>query len=95
MSNKTAPKITNIIEFTNNVKLIHVLSIIYFRNSSNAHYKVAYINKAFDSGEKPNETDNNFQSNIQNDPNIETSGQSGLFNQALLTCAIVLLACVR
>lgn len=64
---------------------------INFRNSSIAEFKVTYINKAFDSDEKPSKIESNLQSNIQNETD---TGNSGLFNQALLTCAIVLLACV-
>lgn len=77
------------------MKLNHVLLLTHYRNYSNDDYRVSYINKSFDSDEKSNEIDKNVQSNIQNEPIIESSGQSGLFNQALLTCAIVLLACVR
>ncbi|CAO1314642.1 unnamed protein product [Diamesa tonsa] len=62
-------------------------------NYSNGDYRVSYINKAFDSDEKPNEFDKKSQSHIKNETIIETSGQSGILNQALLTCAIVLLAC--
>lgn len=77
------------------MKLNHVLLLTHYRNHSNSDYRVSYINKAFDSEEKPNEIDKNLQSNIQNEPNIDSFGQSGFLNQALLTCAIVLLACVR
>ncbi|CAO1372341.1 unnamed protein product [Diamesa serratosioi] len=62
-------------------------------NYTDADYKVSYVNKAFDSDEKPTEIVNNLQSNLQNESTVENSGHSGLFNQMLLTCAIVLLAC--
>lgn len=91
MCNEIVINIARIIEFTTKMKNFHVLFVIHFRNYSNAEYKVSYINKAFDSDENTNE----IQSKFQNETSIEHSSQSGLFNQLLLTCAIVLLACVR